>query len=101
MEQKFEGSPKSEIRRDGQKLVRTDVSNDWGSLLRWVITQEGKVVQVQNARPGLSFEYQPAKPGKYEAVLELWKYVDYKKDAKGEFTNSKFIEISNKVTFTA
>jgi hypothetical protein len=29
----------------------------------------------------------------------MWKYVDYKKDAQGEFTNSKFVEVSNKITF--
>jgi len=28
MEQKFEGIPKSDIRVDGSKLVRTDVVND-------------------------------------------------------------------------
>jgi hypothetical protein len=33
-------------------------------------------------------------------VLQMWKYVDYRKDSKGEFVNSKFINISNKVTYT-
>ena len=39
-------------------------------------------------------------PGKYEIVLQMWKYVDYKKNPAGEFINSKFIEISNKVSYT-
>jgi hypothetical protein len=33
-------------------------------------------------------------------VLQSWKYMDYKKDDKGEFTASKFVEISNKVECT-
>ena len=38
-------------------------------------------------------------PGQYEIVLQTWKYVDYKKAADGEFTNSKFVDISNKVGY--
>ena len=30
----------------------------------------------------------------------MWKYVNYAKDAQGEFTQSKFVEISNAVTYT-
>jgi hypothetical protein len=100
MEQKFEGIPKSEIRVDGASLIRTEVVNDWGSLLQWVITQNGKQVAAYNARPGLSIKHDLKSPGDYEAQLHIWKYVDYKKTPQGEFINSKFIEISNKVKFT-
>jgi len=30
----------------------------------------------------------------------MWKYVDYKKNPQGEFINSKFVEVSEKVKFT-
>jgi hypothetical protein len=30
----------------------------------------------------------------------MWKYVNYKKNKEGEFTESKFIDISNKVTYS-
>jgi hypothetical protein len=100
MEQKFEGLPKSEIRVDGSKLVRTDVVNDWGSLLQWVITQNGKQVAAYNARPSLSVSHDLKSPGEYQAHLQMWKYVDYKKNPQGEFINSKFVEVSEKVKFT-
>ena len=85
---------------DGKKLFRSEITNDWGSLLRWVITQDGKEVHVQNARPFLNYEPKLSTKGNHEAVLQMWKYVDYKKNASGEFTNSKFVEVSNKISFT-
>ena len=100
MDQKFEGSPKAEIRLDGRKLTRTEVSNDWGLRLQWQISRDGKVVATPLARMETSYEHADKTPGKYEAVLQMWKYVDYRKDAKGEFVNSKYIDISNKVTWT-
>jgi hypothetical protein len=30
----------------------------------------------------------------------MFKYINYLKDAKGEYTQSKFVEISNVVTYT-
>jgi hypothetical protein len=33
-------------------------------------------------------------------VLQTWKYVDYKKNGDGEFVNSRFIDISDKVSYT-
>jgi hypothetical protein len=39
-------------------------------------------------------------PGKYEIVLQMWKYVNYRKNKQREFIDSKFIEISNTVTYT-
>ena len=39
-------------------------------------------------------------PGQYEAVLQMFKYEGYAKDAAGNFTKSKLIEVSNKVGYT-
>ncbi|MSR30540.1 MAG: hypothetical protein EXR99_03445 [Gemmataceae bacterium] len=100
MEQKFDTTPKAEIRVEKAKLIRSEVTHDWGLLLRWEIRRDGQVVATPNARLSTTFEQPGAPKGKYEAVLQMWKYVDYRKDAKGEFTNSKFIDISNKVQFT-
>ncbi|MBW3539313.1 MAG: hypothetical protein KY476_03515 [Planctomycetes bacterium] len=100
MEQKFEGTPAAEIRLDGRKLIRGPVTNDWGLRLQWVVSRGGEVVATANARTSTEYEPPADAPGQYEAVLQMWKYVDYRKDAKGEFVNSKFIDVSNKVTFT-
>ena len=99
MEQKFEAPPQAEIRLEGRKVVRGDVVNDWGLLLQWEIRRDGKVLAVKPARADVSYEHPDATPGKYEIVLQTWKYVDYKKTPAGEFVNSKFIEISNKVSY--
>lgn len=99
MEQKFETPPTAEIRLEGRKVVRSDVVNDWGLLLQWEIRRDGKVLAVKPARADVSYEHPDTAPGKYEIVLQTWKYVDYKKTPAGEFVNSKFIEISNKVSY--
>ena len=99
MDQKFEGSPKAEIRLDGRKLTRGHVSNDWGLRLQWQIKRDGKVIATPPARADVSYEHADKSPGKYEVVLQMWKYVNYKKK-NGEFTESKFIDISNKVEYT-
>ena len=44
MEQKYEGTPKAEIKLDGRKVTRSDVTNDWGLGLQWVVRRDGKVV---------------------------------------------------------
>lgn len=100
MDQKFEGTPQAELRLDGRKVIRTDVVNDWGLRLQWKVMRDGKVVATPPARGGYEFEPDPAEPGKYEVVLEMWKYVSYRKDAKREFVDSKYVEVSNKVSFT-
>jgi hypothetical protein len=100
MDQKFDVTPQAEIRLDGRKVVRTEVTGDWGLRLQWKVTHNGKVVATPPARADLTYEHPDAKPGKYEIVLEMWKYVSYKKDAKREFVDSKFVEVSNKVTYT-
>jgi hypothetical protein len=100
MEQKFDGAPRAEIRLEGRKVIRTDVTGDWGSRLQWEVKRDGQVVATPNARLDLAYEHPDATPGNYEIVLKLWKYVNYKKDAAGEFTESKFEEVSNKVTYS-
>jgi hypothetical protein len=100
MDQKFDGPPpKAEIRLEGRKVVRSDVTNDWGLRLQWEVRHNGKVVATPAARAEASYEHPATAPGKYEIVLQMWKYVDYAKNAAGEFTNSRFIDISNKVSF--
>ena len=99
MDQVFEGTPKAEIRLKGRQVTRTDVFNDWGSKLRWQISRDGKVIATAAARAETSYEHPDTKPSKYEIVLQLFKYVNYKKDAKGDYTESAFIDISNEVSY--
>jgi hypothetical protein len=99
MEQKYEGSPYAELALKGRRVTRSDVANDWGLMLRWVILRDGKQVATAPARAEASYEHPETIPGQYEIVLQSWKYVDYKKSADGEFINSKFVEISNKVSY--
>lgn len=100
MEQKFEGTPQVTVRLEGRTAVRSEVTNDWGSRLQWVVLRDGKEVATANARTGERFEHSDTTPGKYEIVLQMWKYVDYRKNKDGEFINSKYIEVSNKVSYT-
>ncbi len=99
MDQVFEGTPKAQIRLEGRKAIRSDVSNDWGSRLQWQISRDGKVIATVAARADNSYEHPDTTPGKYEMVLQLFKYINYKKNGKGEYTESKFIDVSNKVSF--
>ncbi|HKI30831.1 MAG TPA: hypothetical protein VKA46_02985 [Gemmataceae bacterium] len=99
MEQKFEGSPRADVRLEGRRVVRGEVVNDWGSLLQWVVRKNGQVVATVPARAEASYQHADATPGTYEVVLQMWKYVNYAKDPKGEFTVSKFIDVSDKVTY--
>jgi hypothetical protein len=100
MEQKFEGTiPRAEIRLEGHKVTRSDVTNDWGLRLQWEVRREGKVIATAPARADKSYEHPDTTPGEYEIVLQMWKYVDYKKNPAGEFTNSRYIDISDKVRY--
>ena len=99
MDQKFEGTPKAVIRLEGRKVVRGEVSNDWGSRLQWRILRDGKEVAAVPARASASYEHADKTPGKYEIVLQMWKYVDYRKDKSGNYVNSKYIDISNTVSY--
>ena len=100
MDQVFEGTPKAEIRLEQRKVTRSDVSNDWGSKLQWLVRRDGKVIATVPARMETSYEHADGTPGKYEIVLQMFKYINYKKNAKGEYTESKFIDVSNTVSYT-
>jgi hypothetical protein len=100
MEQKFEKVPQAEIRLEGRRVIRGDVSNDWGLRLQWEVRRDGQVVASPLARAETGYEHPETAPGKYEIVLQMWKYVDYKKGANGEFVNSRYVDISNKVSYT-
>jgi hypothetical protein len=95
MDQVFEGTPKADIRVEGRKVIRGDVSNDWASRLQWKISRDGKVIATPPARAAMAYEHADETPGTYEVVLEMWKYEGFKVKEHG-----KFVEISNKVTFT-
>ena len=99
MDQKFEGTPKAEIRLEGRTLIRGDVTNDWGLRLQWQIKRDGEVIATPPARADMSYVHADETPGKYEVVLQTWKYVNYKKK-DGEYTDSKFIDISEPVSYT-
>ncbi len=99
MEQKFDGTPKAELRLSGRKVTRSVVANDWGMMLRWVVKRDGKVVATPPARADESYEHADTTPGEYTIVLETWKYVNYAKNPTGEFTVSRFVEISNTVSY--
>jgi len=99
MDQKLEGTPSAVIRLEGRKAIRGDVTNDWGLLLQWVVKRDGKVIATRPARADNHYEHPEATPGAYEIVLQMWKYIDYKKNADGTFVNSKFIDISNAVSY--
>lgn len=100
MEQRFEGNPQAVIRLEGRRVIRGDVTNDWGLRLQWEVRKNGQVIATPAARAETSYEHPDTTPGRYEIVLQMWKYVDYRKNPQGEFVNSRFIDVSNKVTYT-
>jgi hypothetical protein len=103
MEQVFEGTPKAEITLDGRRVARGEVTHDWGSKLQWQVKRDDKVVATVAARSETAYEHSDTTPGKYEIVLQLFKYVNFKKDGKGpkaNFTQSKFVDISNSVSYS-
>lgn len=99
MDQKFEGLPQATIRLEGRRLVRGHVSNDWGLRLQWQITRADETVATPLARVEEQHELGELDAGTYEAVLQMWKYLNYKKDKDGEFTDSKYVDISNRLAF--
>jgi hypothetical protein len=100
MEQKFETLPTAEIRLEGRRVERGPVKGDWGLRLQWEIRRNGEIVATPAARAETSYEHPATEPGTYEVVLQMWQYIDYKKKPDGEFVNSKFVNISNKVTYS-
>jgi hypothetical protein len=99
MDQKFEGTPRAEIRLEGRRVVRSEVNNDWGSRLHWLVLRDGKEVASVPARVSTSYEHPDKTPGKYEIVLQMWRYLDYRKDKDRKFITSKFIDVSNRVSY--
>ena len=99
MDQKFEGTPQAEIRLEGRQVIRGDVTNDWGVRLQWQIKRDGEVIATPPARADMAYEHPDQTPGKYEVVLQMWKYVNYRKK-NGEYIDSKFIDISEPVSYT-
>ena len=100
MDQKFEASPHADIRLEGRRVIRGPVTNDWGLRLQWEIRHNGQVIATPSARTELTYEHPDTAPGKYEIVLQMWRYIDYKKNSNGEFVNSRFVDISPKVSYT-
>lgn len=100
MDQKFDVLPKAEIKLDGRRVSRSHVTGDWGLRLQWEIRRDGQVIATPAARAETTYEHPGGDAGMYEIVLQMWQYIDYKKNPDGQFVNSKFIEISNKVSYT-
>jgi hypothetical protein len=100
MEQRFESTPRAEIWLQGRRVTRTEVTGDWGLRLQWVIRRNGQVVATAPARADMSYEHADATPGNYEISLQMWKYVNYRKNPAGEFLDSRYVGISNKVSYT-
>jgi hypothetical protein len=100
MEQRFETTPRAEIWLQGRRVTRTEVTGDWGLRLQWVIRRNGQVVATAPARADMSYEHADATPGNYEISLQMWKYVNYRKNPAGEFLDSRYVGISNKVSYT-
>lgn len=100
MDQKLEGTPKATLELAGRSITRSEVSNNWGTRLQWVIRRDGKEIATAPVGLDLTFEHPDTTPGKYEVVLQQFQYVNYKKDKDGKFTESKYINISEPVTYT-
>ena len=64
------------------------------------VRRNGQVVATVNARADLTYEHADTAPGEYTVVLQMWRYVNYRKNPQGEFIDSRFIDISNRVTYT-
>ena len=101
MDQKYDGTiPHAEIKLEGRRVTRSPVVNDWGLRLQWEVRRDGKVIATAPARAETSYEHADTTPGMYEIILQMWKYVDYRKNAEREFINSKYVDVSNKVTYS-
>ena len=99
MDQKLEGTPKATLRLEGRKIIRSEVTNNWGTRLQWKISRDGKEIATVFAGPDPAFEPAEKSPGKYEIVLQQFQFVNYNKDKDGKFTASKYIDISEPLTF--
>lgn len=100
MDQKLEGKPKATLQLAGRKVTRSEVTNHWGTRLQWRVTRDGKEVATATAGLEPDFEHPDSTPGNYQVVLQQFHYVNYKKDKDGKFTESKYIDISEPVSYT-
>jgi hypothetical protein len=99
MDQKLEGTPQATLTIVGRKITRSDVTNDWGTRLQWKISRDGKEVATVAAGIAADFEHADAAPGNYQVVLQQFHYVNYRKTPDGKFTESKYVDISEPVTY--
>jgi hypothetical protein len=99
MDQKLEGNPKATLTLAGRKITRSDVSNDWGTRLQWKVSRDGKEVATVGAGIVPDFEHADTTPGSYQVVLQQFHYVNYRKTPDGKFTESKYVDISEPVTY--
>ena len=100
MDQKLEGTPKATLQLSGRKVTSSEITNHWGTRLQWKVSRDGKEIATVCATVDLIFEHPDTVPGKYEIVLQQFQYVNYKKDKDGKFTESKYINISEPVSYT-
>ena len=100
MDQKLEGTPKATLQLAGRKVTGSEITNHWGTRLQWRVSRDGKQIATVGAGIDLTFEHPDTAPGKYEVVLQQFHYVNYKKDAAGKFTESKYVNISEPVSYT-
>ena len=87
-------------RLNGQGMIFMPAAGFYGNAGTGSLSTSWQVIATPNARPEFSYEHADATPGTYEIVLQMWKYIDYRKNPDGEFVNSRFIDVSNKVTYT-
>ena len=100
MDQKLEGTPKATLQLAGRKVIGGEITNHWGTRLQWKVSRDGKEIATVGAGIDLIFEHPETTPGKYEVVLQQFQYLNYKKDKDGKFTESKYINISEPVSYT-
>lgn len=87
--------PSVEIKLAGRTVSRGHILNDYGNRVHWRVSRDGQVIATPEARTNESYTQADATPGMYEVVIETWKHEGYQAKALG-----KYIEISNKVTYT-
>ena len=100
MDQKLEGTPKATLSISGRTITRSEVSNDWGTRLQWRVSRDGKEVATIAAGIEPQFEHSDTSPGKYQVVLQQFQYVNYRKTPDGKFIDSKYVDISEPVSYT-
>ena len=76
------------------------MSHEWGSQLVWEVRRNGQVMAQVPARANAAYQHPDSTPGQYEVVLQMFQYDGYAKDKDENFTQSKFVEVSNKSGYT-